>query len=399
MLTQVLEVELTEPINMVPSPGRCRVLVRHKGLPLGWINVSPKNAQETILEEDIVSAAKKQLGGTIVDHFLRGAEPLSRQAEGCLPVSVVVCTRNRTDYLGHCLAALRRLDYPVFEIIVVDNAPDNDDTMTLARSAGVRYVREERAGLDWARNRGIKEARHNIVAFTDDDACVDRLWLQSVNEAFRNPEVMAVSGLVAPVELQTPAQLLFELGYGGMGHGFTRKFFQKAKLAPKRLLWSSAFGIGANMAFRKEVFDNIGDFDVALDVGTPASGGGDVEMFFRLVNKGYTMQYEPSMLIWHNHRKSMEALKKQIRDNGCSTGCFLIHLYKKKLANRKDILKFFFKDWLWRWNLRNLVKPPKDFSRKLSIYELQGLARSPFAYRASQKLAARRRQQEQAVRG
>lgn len=74
------------------------------------------------------------------------------------PISIVVCTRDRSALLGKCLRTLAALDYPAFEIIVVDNAPASDETERLVSDSQtqmpLRYTRENRPGLDWARNRG-----------------------------------------------------------------------------------------------------------------------------------------------------------------------------------------------------------------------------------------------------
>jgi GT2 family glycosyltransferase len=243
--------------------------------------------------------------------------------------------------------------------------------------------------LNWARNRGIDEAKHPIVAFTDDDAKVDVFWLHAINNAFQNENIVAVSGLVAPTEMDTRAQRMFELGYGGMAHGFVKKYLHRTRLSKRQQLWASSFGIGVNMAFRKQVFDKIGQFNVAFDVGTPTKGGGDVEMFFRLVNSGFSMLYDPAVLVWHTHRKSMNALCKQIQDNGRSTGCYLIHVFRQKRVRRLSILRFFFVEWLWKWNMMNLLKKRRHLSRKLPLYELWGLLSSPFAYWHSLKVAKR----------
>ena len=64
-------------------------------------------------------------------------------------------------------------------------------------------MRENRPGLDWARNRGIAEARHDIIAFTDDDVRVDRAWLRAIGNAFLDPEIMGVTGFIAPAELES----------------------------------------------------------------------------------------------------------------------------------------------------------------------------------------------------
>ena len=80
-------------------------------------------------------------------------------------ISVVICTQDRTDMLRRCLSAIRALDYPDYEVIVADNAPQTEATRDLVGElGGIRYVREDTPGLDWARNRGIAEARNPIVA-------------------------------------------------------------------------------------------------------------------------------------------------------------------------------------------------------------------------------------------
>jgi glycosyltransferase involved in cell wall biosynthesis len=155
----------------------------------------------------------------------------------------------------------------------VDNAPLTDDTARFVAPLLVRYVREERPGLDWARNHGIAEARYDITAFTDDDARPDRGWLRAIAHAFAEPEVMAVTGLVAPAELETKAQIHFEHGYG-MSRKLQRRIIRRDALKNCKLLQAGDFGSGANMAFRRNLFAAIGPCDVALGVDTPSGGGG-----------------------------------------------------------------------------------------------------------------------------
>jgi hypothetical protein len=138
--------------------------------------------------------------------------------------------------------------------------------------------------------------------------------------------------------------------------------------------------IGANMAFRKEVFDMVGGFDTALDVGTPSHGGGDIEIFHRIVANNFVVAYEPSMLIWHYHRREWKALRKQIFDNGRSFGCYLINCYRNHTASGVGIIRFFLIDWLLKWNLKNLLGINSRVPRKLSIAELMGMFSSPYAY-------------------
>src|SRR5262249_7513152 len=145
-------------------------------------------------------------------------------------VTVAVCTRDRPDDLTQCLKAIDQLTGPV-EVLVIDNAPATNATEKVVRARGlaaqggpIRYVREPRPGLDWARNRAILEATGDIIAFTDDDAIVDPGWAGAFARLFaENPQVMAATGLVIPYELETDAQVLFEMN-GGFGKGFERKW-------------------------------------------------------------------------------------------------------------------------------------------------------------------------------
>lgn len=387
MTTKILERELTEciePIAFEKGYHHYRVLVRSNQQPLGWISFSLQE-NESIAAEELLQLIKTQLGHSIIQQALSRSFQESNAPASNEAISVVVCTRNRTASLAHCLQSLLSQKYSNYEIIVVDNAPSTDDTMQLAAQLPVRYVREERPGLDWARNRGIAEAQYNIIAFTDDDVRVDANWLQAAANAFSNKEVMAACGYVAPAQLETPAQRLFELNYGGMGHGFQRRVLKKEKLSQQQLIWTSSFGVGANMAFRKEVFQKIGMFDTALDVGTPSHGGGDIELFHRVVAKGYTLVYDPCMLVWHYHRRDNAALRRQIFDNGRSFGCYLIHCYRTKTVSRFAVVQFFFMDWLLKWNLKNLIGRRSKIPKALSLMELRGMLTSPFAYWQTKK--------------
>lgn len=385
MATKTLELDISgniEPIFFVEEYERYRLLIRSQKHPLGWIDFSRDG--EKISSLKIQKLIKSQLGSLEHQALTRKFAPAENENYIKEGISVIVCTRNRTSQLATCLQSLLSLSYPLFEIIIVDNAPSNNDTKELTANLPVRYVREEKPGLDRARNKGIAEAQYEIVAFTDDDTKVDAFWLDSIARTFANKNVMGGSGYVAPAELETEAQHLFELGFGGMGHGFYRRHIQKEKMDDKQLLWASSFGIGANMAFRKKVFQHIGLFDTALDVGTPSHGGGDVEIFHRLVTNGHLFVYEPSMLIWHYHRREEKALRRQIFDNGRSFGCYLINCYRKKTVNRNAILQFFLHEWFYKWNLKNLVKKNK-IPRKYALAELYGMLTSPFAYWQTKK--------------
>lgn len=389
MAIKVMEIEFTEqinPIRQLEQYEAVRILVRYRGRLLGWASVSNNPWEQTISAERVRQTIVDQLGkelvrSTLGEQFGAVSEAV---ADRHLPsISVVICTRDRTDLLKGALEALLALDYPHREIIVIDNAPATTSTAEFVARLPVRYVKEERPGLDWARNRGIAEARHEIIAFTDDDVRPDRGWLRGIAAAFADPEIMAVSGLVAPAELETEAQIQFELRYGGMLQYLDSFKFDGSKLSTRQLLWASKYGVGANMAFRRQVFEAVGNFDVALDVGTATCGGGDIEMFHRILAKGYSTFYEPRAFVWHRHRRSAEALSRQLQDNGRSFGAFLLTCDRNRTVPRWEIWKFAMFQWLGWWLVRRLGVPGL-LPRKLVVSELLGALDSPFAYRKAQ---------------
>jgi glycosyltransferase involved in cell wall biosynthesis len=388
MAIKVLEIEFTEEINPIRGLERyekVRILVRYRGQPIGWAYVDNNPWQQTISADRVRQTIVEQMGKELMRASL--AEQLAPVAADfdreLPPISVVICTRARTDLLKNALEAILALDYPNREIIVIDNAPANSSTAELVAGLPVRYVREERPGLNWARNRAIAEASHEIIAFIDPDMRPDRGWLRGIAAGFADPEIMAVSGLVAPAELETEAQIQFEYGYGGIVQYLHRFKVEGSKLSVRELLWAKYYGVGANMAFRVQVFEAVGNFDPALDVGAATRGAGDIEMFHRILAKGYATFYEPRALVWKVHRRSGNALSQQLRDNGQSFGAYLLTCDRNRTVPRLEILKFAIFNWLGWWLLRRL-RDPGGLPRKLVVSELLGALDSPFAYRKAQ---------------
>lgn len=228
-------------------------------------------------------------------------------------ISVVICTRDRPEHLAQCLRALQVLEEPPCEVLVVDNAPTTEATQEVVASMpGVRYVREPRAGLDIARNTGVCHSTGALIAFTDDDVEVHPGWLAGLRAGFYSPEVMAVTGLALPAELETEAQVIFEKHWsfnrGFAPRTFGSSFFERTKQRGVPV-WD--IGAGANMAFRREVFDEVGYFDERLDVGA-AGCSGDSEFWFRILAEGWSCRYEPSAVVFHTHRKTKEGLNRQL---------------------------------------------------------------------------------------
>jgi glycosyltransferase involved in cell wall biosynthesis len=220
-------------------------------------------------------------------------------------VTLIVCTHDRPDMLAGCIASLLGVEWEPLEIIVVDSAPSNDATRTLvAGFPHIRYVLSPRRGLDIARNAGIAAASGSIIAFTDDDARVDPLWIRGLVAEFEDPMVAVATGVTLPYELETEGQLLFEK-MGGFTRGYRRTAF-----APRLALWAGAAGAGVNMALRASMIRSIGLFDEALDAGTRTRSGGDHDYFSRALARGYRVLYTPRALVWHCHRGEHQAVQE-----------------------------------------------------------------------------------------
>jgi glycosyltransferase involved in cell wall biosynthesis len=228
-------------------------------------------------------------------------------------VSVIICTRDRPESLERCLRSIFECMPHAEEVVVVDNCPSSDATRRLIEKyPQINYVLELTPGLDFARNAGIRHSRGQIVAFIDDDVTVHRDWVARLAACFSESKVMAVTGLVLAAELETKAQWLFEQHWG-FNRGYrvlTYDWRYFKKLRPWGVpVWE--IGAGANMAFRREVFDRVGYFDTRLDVGA-AGCSGDSELWYRLLASGLTCRYEPKAVAFHSHRKEMTGLKKQL---------------------------------------------------------------------------------------
>ncbi|MGJ5628759.1 glycosyltransferase family 2 protein [Nostoc sp. CALU 1950] len=393
---KVLDIELSRPLSTIENLDGymgVQTLVRLHGVPIGYVKAPITNGHCTaqtlsklILEQHswaIIQqllcnglAAQPKPEGLCLEDLFDVPPP---KYEGDLPlVTIAVCTRDRTTNLALCLDAISRLDYPHLDILVVDNAPTSNGTKELVQTKypKIRYVCEPRPGLDWARNRAIIEAKGEIIAYTDDDVVVDSGWVKALAQVFaENPEVMAVTGLVVPYELETEAQVLFEM-YGGFGKGFERKWYRVAKgeKVPWHLLGTGKFGTGANMAYRRCVFEEIGYFDPALDVGTVTNGGGDLEMFFRVLKLSHTLVYEPKAIVRHRHRREYESLQLQIKNNGIGLYSYFVCCAKQypDLRISSFLIGIW---WLLYWSFRRLwiaFKHPIRLPVDLIWNELKG---------------------------
>ena len=391
---KLLTVDVESPLPDVPPAtiGEAWILVRFHREPLGILKLGPGGRSAEQLARQIMECfewrirrhlAGDGLAASTLDDLSRITSQCPRRPDVPLPsVTVAVCTRDGADRLPQCLDALLGIDYPPgrLDLLVVDNAPRDASTRAIIERdyPSIRYVVEPAPGLDRARNRAITSSRSEIVAFTDDDVSVDAGWVEAIGRIFAGePDVDAVTGLVVPDEMDFEAQRLFE-EYGGFSRGFERRYERvdtvSGERAARRHGGSGRFGTGANMAFRRRVFDRIGLFDPALDVGTPTNGGGDLEMFFRVLKEGGTLVYEPAAIVRHRHRRTYDALRTQLTNNGIGFYAYLVRSAMHYPDERSAFLRLG-AWWLWWWNLRRLAQTfvsSSAYPRDLVLAELRG---------------------------
>ncbi len=335
------------------------------------------------------------LGSTFGDDGPALFETIPDERLAAATVVVSTICSNPAQLIG-TVQSLLELDYPDFEVIVVDNrrgAP-TEPIPTMPGDPRVRVVRETVPGISSGRNRGVSESTGEIVAFTDDDAIVDRNWLRAMGARFAaEPSVDAIGGLVLPSELETAPQLWFEEFYGGFSTSFEPSVVSLATVdddalfpyAPRR------FGAGCNMAFRRGALERMGGFDVALGVGTPARGGEDLAMFIELVTSGATLAFEPAALVRHTHRRTERAFRNQVLSYGVGlTAMFtalIVHDRRHALAILRKV----------PGGLRLLTRPRADrstsatpsYPRRTLVYQVLGMAYGPIAYARSRRWARR----------
>ncbi len=404
---RLLEVELGEGVPALPAapgPRRTTVLVRLHGQPLGMVEIEALAAELPAAE--LAARITDRLGEAIAKHLEQDGLAVPDELVAAVPeclverraflerapfATVVVATRDRPDRLADCLESLLALEYPQYEVVVVDNAPRTEAAAELVRDSfaarGVRYVREERPGLAVAHNRGVEEARGSVVAFTDDDVLVDRLWLLELARAFEAGEnVGCVTGLILPSELETSAQLVLE-HFSRLAKGFSRQLFDTGANRPASQLFPYAaglFGSGANMAFSAEALRRVGGFDPATGTGTRARGGDDLAAFFDVVSLGYTLVYEPAALVRHRHARDAD-LRRQLFDYGAGLTAYLTRTVVGRPARMLDIARRVprgLAHGLGRRSTRNAgwqALVPRELVRA----ERRGMLYGPFGYLAA----------------
>ncbi|MCQ9372921.1 glycosyltransferase [Methyloversatilis sp. XJ19-13] len=215
--------------------------------------------------------------------------------------SVIVCTYNRCASLADTLAALAAQDVGTgqWELLVVDNNSRDDTRSTVERfceahpTLDCRYLFQPAQGLSHARNLGITEARGALIVFTDDDVLPEKDWLRRAMALMHSHDCAAFGGYIAPIWEHAPPAWLTE-----RFHGFIA--IRMDTRGPFELGEADELPFGANMGFRREVFDQLGMFDTALGrKGNVLAGGEEWDLFRRVQASGGRIIYAPDIRVHH----------------------------------------------------------------------------------------------------
>ncbi|MEG4914626.1 MULTISPECIES: glycosyltransferase [unclassified Microcoleus] len=360
----IIDIEVTQPLptlTISEEDTGIALVVRRKDKAVGLI-MQPLPPKSVLSPEDLAKMIEREVGAKLLQEAIREELNPTEKGDTFPSLTVAICTKDRPENLARCLQHLLKLQTPIsgenlnFEVLVIDNAPSNEKTQELVDSLpGVRYAREPKPGLDFARNRALQEATGEILAFLDDDVTPDRQWLNGLREAWaENPDAGGFTGLVLPYELATEAQILFE-SRGGFRRGFEK--IRYGKILPHNPLYpcgAGIFGAGCNMAFRRDVLLKLGGFDDALDTGAPLPGGGDLDIFYRVVRAGYPLVYDPRYLVFHQHRREYEKLRRQYWTWGLGFMAFVIKSYQTDPAKRSQLIRLI--AWWMGYQLDELQK-------------------------------------------
>lgn len=230
-------------------------------------------------------------------------------------VSAVMCTRNRPGSVANAVRAVLASDYPSFDMLVVDQSTDDDTGAQLRPIAEedprLHYMHVSEAGLSRAYNTGIRNTTGEILVFTDDDCVAPVDWVSKIVAAFdeeRDGDLLY--GTVVPVEQGSERNLTPMLE------------IDRPQRMSKQDRHFKVFGMGANFAARRRLFDNIGLFDEVLGGGGPLKSSQDFDLVYRAYKGGAVTLLRPEVLMFHDGRRESEDWPKLLEAYGHGDGGF-----------------------------------------------------------------------------
>jgi GT2 family glycosyltransferase len=226
----------------------------------------------------------------------------------------VICTRNRPDKIGQAVDSVLACTYPDFDVTIVDQSTTEATQSVVAplaeRDARLRYFHVDEVGLSRAYNTGVRLTGGHLIAFTDDDCIVPADWLTAIADAFAgDPQADLLYGRVVPLTTEREPELTPYLDI----------------VEPERLSRADGFkvfGMGANFAARRRLFEAIGGFDEALGGGGPLRSSQDFDLAYRAYRAGRVIILRPEVSIQHDGRREAVDWPALLRNYGVGDGAF-----------------------------------------------------------------------------
>ena len=294
---------------------------------------------------------KKPAFDTVQKYYVAPLPPVLKEYP---KVSVVVCAYNADRTMDSCLASLKELNYPNYEVIVVNDG-STDKTLEIAKSYQyIKLISQENKGLSVARNVGLAAATGEIIAYTDSDCVADLDWLTYMVAKFLSSGLSAVGGPNFPPPEDSLVPSCVAASPGGPTHVLLSD--EVAEHIP-----------GCNMAFRREALEEIGGFDPIFH-----AAGDDVDVCWRLQDKGYTIGFSPSAVVWHFRRNRVKDYLKQQRGYGKAEALvYFKHPYRFNLLGQSQWLGRIYGDLSYSFLSRQPVIYSGGFGRGLfqTLYE------------------------------
>jgi GT2 family glycosyltransferase len=212
-------------------------------------------------------------------------------------ISIIVCSYNGAKTIRETLEGLKKLRYPDYEVIVVNDG-STDNTQAIAGEYEITLISTENRGLSSARNTGYQAASKEIVAYTDDDAYPDEDWAHYLALTYLGTEYVGVGGPnLAPA-----------------GDGSIADCVANAPGGPLHVLLSDTLAEhipGCNMSFRRSALVTVGGFDPRY-----RAAGDDVDLCWRIQQQVGQIGFHPAAVVWHHRRNSMQTYWKQQQGYG-----------------------------------------------------------------------------------
>jgi glycosyltransferase involved in cell wall biosynthesis len=253
--------------------------------------------------------------------------------------TVVICTVNRAAPLERCLAAVAALDHRDYEILVIDNGTMPESSREIASRFGAKHVHEPAMGVNRARNRGLREATGDVVAFIDDDATADRHWLSRLLRPYENDRVGAATGRIIAGEPSDPSTGLiadlagFDCGTESMQvDASVPDWFERANFG--------GIGNGANMSFRRSAVAAWGGFDERIGFGTLMRGFGEHNAFYRVAAAGFTIMYEPEAIVFHPVAADLRRARARQTNTIATSVAYMLLLFAELPEHRRRLLRY-----------------------------------------------------------